>query len=452
MRPRRTAIGTTIAVLVALVIVVGGAVGFVLYTSLSGASSTSGVERSGPISTYPASWTDACGLPVQGNLTTNESFIPSSTNITLNQVYSDIINSANFTHVSVGLGWVTTSWSIQEDSGPGYSYEYVIGQFVLLNASHPDGYVQGNYNLETGAVTVIYNQDLVSNCPAIIVSTSSSNSTTASTSQQESTYCTISGQPGPIFLRVVSDSNSNQTIAGAQVAATNEPAYCDSSPANSQTTFTFTTNSGTEWYALNSQNDAGYSFVVTYAGQTYNFTAALRPLSATCVTLFIPSGRTSVSILGFQTSATACTSTTTNTTSSLQQPGSLSWDASYGVWNYEVTLTTNQIQQGQNITAIFTLTNFSNETQTVDLGGPLVLPTIYSQDGKVVWAYQPSADTNAIQNITAGQAITEQMVLPTWMLQADQSYILSTCPDIGTPDFAVNIGAHLQLNQTIIVA
>ena len=267
-------------------------------------------------------------------------------------------------------------------------------------------------------------------------------------SLQQSVTCIISGQPGPIFLRVLSDSN--QTITGAQVAATNEPAYCGNTPANSQTTVIFTTSSGTEWYPLNSGNNAGYSFVVTYAGQTYNFTAALRPVLATCATLYVPSGRTSISILVFQNGSTACTSATTTTTSSSQQPASLTWYANYGVWNYAVTLTTNQIQQGQNITAIFTLTNFSNQNQTVDVDHPLVLPTIYTQSGTVVWAYPPLS-YNEIENVTAGQAMTEQMILPTWMLQAGQSYILSTSPGIGTPDFAVNIGSHLQLNQTITV-
>ncbi len=275
-------------------------------------------------------------------------------------------------------------------------------------------------------------------------------STTQSTSSlQQSVTCIISGQPGPIFIRVLSDSN--QTVAGAQVAATSEPGYCGSTPAGSQSTVTFTTSSGTEWYPLNSQNSAGYSFVVTYAGQNYSFTAALRPVLATCTTLYVPSGRTSISIVVFQNSSTACTFATTTTTSSSQQPASLTWYASYGVWNYAVTLTTNEIQPGQNITALFQLTNMSNETQTVDLGGPMVLPTIYAQDGKVVWAYQPSADTNAVQNVAAGRVLSEQLTLPTSMLSAGQSYILSSSPDIGNPGFTVNIGSHLELNETITV-
>jgi hypothetical protein len=59
---------------------------------------------------------------------------------------------------------------------------------------------------------------------------------------------------------------------------------------------------GQEWYSLSTSNDYAYSFVIQYAGQTYNFTAPLEPVSVTCATLFVPSGKTSVSILAFQMS------------------------------------------------------------------------------------------------------------------------------------------------------
>ncbi len=119
-------------------------------------------QESGPISTYPASWTDACGVPVHGDVTTNNQipgqiasgFTPGVANFSLSQVYSKIIHSPSFRMTSVGRGWVTTYWGLQQDSGPGYSYMYVIGEFVLVFANHPAGYVQANYNLQTGEVTV----------------------------------------------------------------------------------------------------------------------------------------------------------------------------------------------------------------------------------------------------------------------------------------------------------
>lgn len=261
--------------------------------------------------------------------------------------------------------------------------------------------------------------------------------------------CTITGQPGPIFVRVLSDSNQTP-VAGAVVKATNNPAYCGSVPAAQQETTSFTTTASTQWYSLNSENNAGYSLVVTYQGQTYTFTANLRPLSATCATIYVPSGRTSVSIEGFETSC-ASTSTSTTSSSSQQVPASLTWYSYYGVWTYTVTLTTNQIQQGESITAVFQLMNTSNQTQMVDVVDPLVNPVIYSQSGTVVWAWNPS-EINQVEGVAAGRVLSLQMTLPTSMLKAGQSYILSTYPGFGTPDFTTDFGPHLQQNETITVA
>jgi hypothetical protein len=138
---------------------------------------------------------------------------------------------------------------------------------------------------------------------ALTANTTSTASYTTSTlpTQTAAAECTISGQPGPILLRVVSDY-SQTPVVGAVVKATNQPAYCGSYPATEQATTSFTTTAGTEWYSLDSQNNAGYAFAVTYLGQTYTFQADLRPLSATCATLYVPSGRTNVTITEFQSS------------------------------------------------------------------------------------------------------------------------------------------------------
>jgi hypothetical protein len=96
--------------------------------------------------------------------------------------------------------------------------------------------------------------------PAISTVTLSTSSTTSTPQQGVSTTCMIAGQPGAMYLRVVSDSNQTP-IVGARVAATNEPAYCNDSPATDQTTLSFTTNDS-EWYPLDTWNNAGYSIVV----------------------------------------------------------------------------------------------------------------------------------------------------------------------------------------------
>lgn len=113
--------------------------------------------------------------------------------------------------------------------------------------------------------------------------------------------CSISGQPGPFFLRVMSASNLTGfvPVVGARVTATNQPAFCGAAPATKQATVVFTTNS-TMWYPLDSNNNAGYSIVVSYQEQDYSLTVGLRPVSVTCATLFVPSGATNVTITEFQ--------------------------------------------------------------------------------------------------------------------------------------------------------
>jgi len=128
-------------------------------------------ERSGPFSTWPASWTDFCErpvflgfkLPVLGNKTTVNEMVPGPLTpmptASLDDVYAAIVNSTDFQNVTAGLGWVTILWGLQYDSGGGHSSEYVIGQFLLLSGNHPDdgipnGIVQAFYNVGTGEVSI----------------------------------------------------------------------------------------------------------------------------------------------------------------------------------------------------------------------------------------------------------------------------------------------------------
>jgi hypothetical protein len=118
----------------------------------------------------------------------------------------------------------------------------------------------------------------------------------SSETSTESTSCSISSEPGPFLLRIISDSNQTPVV-GAQVMATNNPIFCGDSPARTQVTLAFTTN-GTEWYSLSGEDNLGYSIVITYSGQTYTFTERLQPVSVTCTTYFIPSGITNVTTSG----------------------------------------------------------------------------------------------------------------------------------------------------------
>ena len=113
--------------------------------------------------------------------------------------------------------------------------------------------------------------------------------------------CIIAGQPAGMFLRIVSDSGA--PVAGAQVTATHKEAddYCNGVLYTGiSATTSFTTN-GTTWYALDATNAGTYSFGVTYSGHTYGLSAQMEPVSVTCATLYVPSGRTNVTSTEFKT-------------------------------------------------------------------------------------------------------------------------------------------------------
>jgi len=120
----------------------------------------------GPISTsFPAAWSDVCARgPVSGVASTNNeipSQLPSMgppSGVNLAKAYSAIIATPGFmTATAGGRTWVTIYWGLQDDSGPGYAYEYVIGQFTILSRSASGyqflGVIQGDYNLQTGNAT-----------------------------------------------------------------------------------------------------------------------------------------------------------------------------------------------------------------------------------------------------------------------------------------------------------
>ena len=141
----------------------------------------------------------------------------------------------------------------------------------------------------------------------LTITTTSVESSTFSTvvTSYVSTYCTISGAPGGISVRFLSDILSNTTsmpIAGIYVVAVAKPFFCASlgglQPTGPQTITEFTTNA-TEWYPLPNNPTASFSIAAIYQGHAYNFTADLRPVSLTCATLYVPSGQTNVTITEF---------------------------------------------------------------------------------------------------------------------------------------------------------
>ncbi len=128
-------------------------------------------ERSGPISTWPASWSNFCRIPADnvGNDTTVVNDLNTSytegINLTLDQLYSVVISSESFQNVTQNQGWVTTDWGTLEITGPTYSDSYIFTHFLLISNGSPDGYLTTYYNVDSGIVTANYSQEIISSCP-----------------------------------------------------------------------------------------------------------------------------------------------------------------------------------------------------------------------------------------------------------------------------------------------
>ncbi len=89
-------------------------------------------------------------------------------------------------------------------------------------------------------------------------------------------------------------------VSGATVTATNRPVQCNGMPLADNVRVHFTTGSD-EWYNLGSDGlDAMWSVGVGFQGQVYNFSSNMHIIAATCATLLVPSGNTSVTARGYQ--------------------------------------------------------------------------------------------------------------------------------------------------------
>jgi hypothetical protein len=124
-------------------------------------------SRTGPISTFPASWTCHGAINErQGNVTTINGLsgivYPDLWNTTytkmvsLTDVYTKITNSTVFTNASRSYGWVTASWGFDS-----FLDHEIHASFILTNGSLPAGYVNSSYDILNGKVSVDYQPQFV---------------------------------------------------------------------------------------------------------------------------------------------------------------------------------------------------------------------------------------------------------------------------------------------------
>lgn len=106
--------------------------------------------------------------------------------------------------------------------------------------------------------------------------------------------CDIAGQPGGFHFRVVSDSSS-APIVGVNVTAFHLQAgdVCNGVLHPGDVTVAHFQTDGSLWYSLDDTNAGIYNFTVSYLGQPFSFVSPqMRPITGSCVTLYLPSGKT----------------------------------------------------------------------------------------------------------------------------------------------------------------
>lgn len=127
----------------------------VMYFHVTG--TTGKQEQSGPLSTFPASWSSWCGQSSTGNVTTgvylNLNGSSAFDHINIYSVYAQIVNSSEFAYISVGHGWVVSEWAGIEGSGDP-SDGKIFAVFILTTGGVPTGYAYGYYYPDGGPMTV----------------------------------------------------------------------------------------------------------------------------------------------------------------------------------------------------------------------------------------------------------------------------------------------------------
>ncbi len=112
--------------------------------------------------------------------------------------------------------------------------------------------------------------------------------------------CPILGPPNGVYLRILSDASATP-VKGASVSVVQN----DGGPTcngvlyfEKGSTQAFISDGG-KWQSLEMGNYGELSVTVEYSGASYHLSAGTSPLSVTCATLYVPSGRSSVVSAGY---------------------------------------------------------------------------------------------------------------------------------------------------------
>ncbi len=149
-------------------VIAGDPLGSTLVLHFRVTGTTGRQERSGPVSTFPASWASPCGSSSNGNTTTGVYLDLNGSSdfdhININSVYQQVIDNPTFAYDTVGHGWVVSEWfGIEASNDPADGQ--VVAAFIQLNGSLPIRYLDAYYQPD-GGVSVALVALYPSSCPS----------------------------------------------------------------------------------------------------------------------------------------------------------------------------------------------------------------------------------------------------------------------------------------------
>jgi len=98
-------------------------------------------------------------------------------------------------------------------------------------------------------------------------------------------------------------------------------------------------------------------------------------------------------------------------------------------WNFTASINATSVHLGQSILLTTELRNTSPSNQTISpFVQPIINPGVYASNGTQVWGWNPPQATWPGFNVTSGQGLPANIVIPTSQLSAGQTYTIKVVP------------------------
>lgn len=139
--------------------------------------------------------------------------------------------------------------------------------------------------------------------------------------------------------------------------------------------------------------------------------------------------------------------TTTETAVDTSTVTALQGSSSDSIWNFVVSINATTVKYGQPLLLVANLTNTSPSSQTIrPYPQPFINPSVLSSNGTMVWAWDPPVATWPNWNVTSGQTLSAEVVIPTGFPQG--VYQIDVAPLSSQFPNTFNLTLHFSVQIT----